>query len=814
MKRSLLILIFGILLTSNSYAIEPLFDTRIDYPVNDSANFVYCAELNGDNSIDMVVVPSNSDSILIFINRGDGTFFPPTKFLVGPRMKSAYASDLDNDGSSDLAIINNSTGSRLHIFWNNGFGEFEAGPTFSFESTSWLSAVHCADLNGDNHNDILATDFVLGRVYVFLYDGYRHFAHYVIYYPGSEPASVVAFDLDNDGDKDIATANQGAGQYGISILKNDGNGIFGPDTLYRYNNSTNFIRAADFNNDGFMDLTCIADTGVVVMLNDGNGVFASRSMIGGSIGMRAVYPSDLNGDNFIDLAAVNYNRSTMTTYSNNGDGTFTNIAIYSAGDQPRSVFCADLDEDGANDIAVSNQDGKSVSIYKNKGDGTFFNPSLLDIAYLPVQIICPDIDGNGFSDIVALGPLATTSIYLSNGSGFSEPINLDRDFPADGINSADFNRDGFTDLAIWTNEFNQFLEIRILNGNGDGSFQSPHLLYVESPIQFNSLSCFDLNRDSYDDLIIGGDYDTIWVKFNDGTGDFGNSIPIALDEQDTRALAIGDINNDGISDIVTGYIGKFTIIENNGDGTFGDITSYTDTTNFNSILVIDFDQDDTLDIVLAGNHYLSLWHQVGDGGFENSSVISISSTMYGTGFWNADIDGDGISDILHFSNPGNLLNIYAKQGELQFQPTFGYGIGGRANSGASGDFDGNGTADVAASVVFQYNPQIAVLYNRRIPTGINDDEFIPLPVKSVLSQNFPNPFNAQTTIKYSLPIASHVTIDIFDILGRKISTLAQGRQLAGSHAVIWDASGTASGIYFYRIDANGYKETRQMVLLK
>ncbi len=98
------------------------------------------------------------------------------------------------------------------------------------------------------------------------------------------------------------------------------------------------------------------------------------------------------------------------------------------------------------------------------------------------------------------------------------------------------------------------------------------------------------------------------------------------------------------------------------------------------------------------------------------------------------------------------------------------------------------------------------------PTGIDDAPS--LPAGFVLSQNYPNPFNAITSIKYNLAVASDVSIDIYDILGRKIETLIQREQPAGDHSITWDASETASGMYFYKIKAGEFVETRKMVLLK
>lgn len=97
--------------------------------------------------------------------------------------------------------------------------------------------------------------------------------------------------------------------------------------------------------------------------------------------------------------------------------------------------------------------------------------------------------------------------------------------------------------------------------------------------------------------------------------------------------------------------------------------------------------------------------------------------------------------------------------------------------------------------------------------GIGDQDIV-VPSHFALIQNYPNPFNASTNIQYSLPSASHVTIDIYDILGRRVVTLAQGLQQPGYHQVMWHASDHSSGLYFYRILAGEYAETRKMVLLK
>lgn len=83
-----------------------------------------------------------------------------------------------------------------------------------------------------------------------------------------------------------------------------------------------------------------------------------------------------------------------------------------------------------------------------------------------------------------------------------------------------------------------------------------------------------------------------------------------------------------------------------------------------------------------------------------------------------------------------------------------------------------------------------------------------------LSQCYPNPFNAQTTITIGLPTAGHVSLDIYDILGRKVETLIDGYREAGYHQLTWNADGQSSGIYLYRVETDNYSATKSMLLLK
>ena len=89
-----------------------------------------------------------------------------------------------------------------------------------------------------------------------------------------------------------------------------------------------------------------------------------------------------------------------------------------------------------------------------------------------------------------------------------------------------------------------------------------------------------------------------------------------------------------------------------------------------------------------------------------------------------------------------------------------------------------------------------------------------LPEGFALYQNYPNPFNPSSTIAFSLPGAGYVTLKVFNTLGEEVASLVSQELSAGTYETRWDASGTASGIYFYRLQAGNVIETKKLVLLR
>jgi hypothetical protein len=121
--------------------------------------------------------------------------------------------------------------------------------------------------------------------------------------------------------------------------------------------------------------------------------------------------------------------------------------------------------------------------------------------------------------------------------------------------------------------------------------------------------------------------------------------------------------------------------------------------------------------------------------------------------------------------------------------------------------------------VVAITPQYADCGSGDIFLPVHEYEWVNLPEKYALDQNSPNPFNPTTKIEFALPHSGDVTLDVFNVLGQKVTTLVDEHLNAGFKSVEWDGTDAlgnevSSGVYLYRINVNDFSATRKMLLLK
>ena len=204
-----------------------------------------------------------------------------------------------------------------------------------------------------------------------------------------------------------------------------------------------------------------------------------------------------------------------------------------------------------------------------------------------------------------------------------------------------------------------------------------------------------------------------------------------------------------------------------------------------------------------------------------------------------DVNNDGWNDVL-LAYPGYLVNrlsyIYCSPGmdtlvdvvysDFDFNAVSGWPVCwvGIDHSWA-GDIDGDGIDDILISareddVDFRDNGEFFIQAGwDSIPTDVSIDIPVSIPNNLELRQNYPNPFNPATTIEFTLPRAEYTEIKIYNLLGEVVAIPLKQHLPAGNHRIAWDGltldgRPAASGIYFYRLTAGQFSETRKMILLK
>ena len=167
--------------------------------------------------------------------------------------------------------------------------------------------------------------------------------------------------------------------------------------------------------------------------------------------------------------------------------------------------------------------------------------------------------------------------------------------------------------------------------------------------------------------------------------------------------------------------------------------------------------------------------------------------------------GAGGGYIISTSYPGTLLarmRIWNKQASMNSVPL---------------NLQWRNAPSIPSTKIFVYigttNTDITNPNSHCIITDINNTQN-EIPAEFKLHQNYPNPFNPVTKISYELRVTSYVTLKVFDISGKEVVTLVNQKQDAGNYSVEWDAGGHASGVYMCRLEAEGYNDTKRMLLIK
>ena len=375
-----------------------------------------------------------------------------------------------------------------------------------------------------------------------------------------------------------------------------------------------------------------------VIAQDGDGTaspgvsaFWLPAHYGAGDGPVSVAIGDLNGDDDRDLAVANHDSDEVSVLVGNGDGTFQPAVNYGAGDGPYSVAVVDLDGDDSPDLAVANRNSDEVSVLLGNGDGTFQPAVDCGAGDEPRSVAAVDLDGDDVPDLaVANYGSRDVSVLLGIGDGtFQAAVNYGgSDKPHNEIAVADLNGDDNLDLVVANGDHGTSLlplEVSVLLGNGDGTFQPP---LPPATALGPSVAIGDLNGDDNLDLVGGhffhhiyeGSGILVWLGNGDGTFSFGSLIEIA---GDPVSVTIAELVGDGAPDlaIALSVTDSVLVLSGIGDGTFSLVPPSVTVVvgdNPSSVTAGDLNGDDNLDLAVANR------------GSDNVSVLMNQPPFWGT----------------------------------------------------------------------------------------------------------------------------------------------------------------------------------------
>ena len=349
------------------------------------------------------------------------------------RIYGAAAPDLNNDGWLDICTVNEDS-HDLRIFLNraDGTGLFHPFLTPPLPIGVEASPNEPGDFNNDGHSDMAVAASSSGSAWVALGLGNGTFSPAQSITTGSAPHGIAVIDVDGDADWDMATANTGAGN--VSLMINNGSGVFGAAANFEGGGSGEYgLASGDMNNDGIMDLVVGARSSetIIVQLGNGNGTFFGMpaKAAGGSVWMISL--GDLNGDGNLDVTTSNSWSNSGSILLGNGAGGLANAVITPAGEHTVATDLGDLDGDGDLDWVLSSFSDGEWRVHLNNGAGVMtYNQSFFANANSSCATLV-DFDNDRDLDIILTDEIADV-VTLMKQKGPISPGDVNCDGRKDG----------------------------------------------------------------------------------------------------------------------------------------------------------------------------------------------------------------------------------------------------------------------------------------------------------------------------------------------------------------------------------------------
>ena len=429
-------------------------------------------------------------------------------------------------------------------------------------------------------------------------------------------------------------------------------------------------------------------------------------------------------------------------------------------------------------------------------------------------------------------------------------------FLGENLLTGDLNGDTFTDVVV-TKTVDGWDTVYVYWGT-ESSIDTANPLRIpgENRLDLFAARCIgDANNDGFLDLIVSAPYfppsppqelGKLYVFLGPNLSDTADLV--VLGDTTTYHLGtrihIGDLNDDSFNDLVAqGYVTfpsgdfKYTRIYwgETDTLTFEDPTELIGLSDaLGGISVFDSNGDGIDDLLWTNRNAANLSDQVWIH-FGGSALDTIPNLIFddpgvanfGQGIINGgDMNGDGYDDVVVSAPSATITSgfVFVYGGGPTIDGNFDAAVGKSTNGdfgrslSSVGDVSGDGLSDIivgAPKFAFQNEKGYWGIFlgdSSILVSDVKQDTSYPTTVQ--LLEAYPNPFNPSTTFSFTIPQSSLINLSVYNLLGREIVTLVNEKRAAGTYTEQWDAAGLPSGVYFYRMRAGDFVETKKLVLVR
>jgi hypothetical protein len=713
------------------------FDKAVSYKVGSQPASIVAADFNGDGRTDLAVTNSADDTVSVLLGNGDGTFRPQVTYPVGTEPEGLIAGDLNGDGRIDLADANMGSGD-VSVLLGNGDGTFQ--PQVRYMAGNGPSGLAAGNFTGDGRTDLAVANAFDITVSVLPGNGDGTFGSATPYNVGSGPSDVVAGDFNGDGQTGLATVN--AGSNNVSVLLNLGGTLMAPGPFVTAAQSVPVV--ADLTGDGVNDVF-VVDAAGDILWRQGRplapGTYDPPITINPGRPSRDIVTVGTNQG--LVLASVDATDNAISLYAWRA-GSFALIGSLATGRLPAQIAVADLTGSHTGDLVVRNAGDGTLSVFFNTRSGSgpysallapFLPPETLTVGPSVSDITLADVSGSGRADLLlTYRATGEVGVVRNLGGGVFAPVVM---YPAGtglyavtsgdgspglttfeataGITAGALAVGGPADLLAIDPGSNTF---SVLAGLGGDRFANPVTFTTPSPAI--AVQAADLEGRGIPDTIVLSS-SGVTVYRGDGKGGFlPDPFTIAAGPEPI-GMTVGDVNGDGKPDLlVSNAYGDLLVLLGNGDGTFAPYHQ----SGQNVALAVLPNGSSNPDFIFADQGRDRV--VVNYAGGQSQTLADSSSGLLAPGAVKlADLNGDGIPDLIVANSGSNNVLVYPGLANGQFGPELNGGTGFFTGTTPVGITVANLNGRPDLVIANEGSNDVSILFN--VPTPAGGFTFVPGP---------------------------------------------------------------------------------------